>query len=194
MRNRQCAIPVALALSLLVASATAQGIKIGFIDTDKVIASCPPIQAEEEALEAKENQLKTMQGKIKQQEMELEAQKPTLKEDDITRREAEIKEQKRQLLRYLAKVEREMKEAQAQKIDPVVDVIERIIIELGKKDGYSLILDKDDILYGTGDLDLTDKVVELVKQRFSGSGSSTSSEGASSSDSSSRGVNSEREP
>jgi outer membrane protein len=57
---------------------------------------------------------------------------------------------------------------QRQEVDKLRTVVLEIAQELGKKEGFTLVLSKVGVLYHDASVDLTDKVVQLLNQRMAG--------------------------
>ena len=60
---------------------------------------------------------------------------------------------------------------QRQEVDKLRKVVLEIAQEVGKKEGFTLIVSKVGVLYHDSSVDLTDEVVKLLNQRLAGKGS-----------------------
>jgi len=166
------ALAVTLAAALLLA---AKEYKIGYVDTDRVIAKYEAaIEAKKELdaaiakFEAKADSLKTDYEQAKQ---EYESQQLTLSEEGKRAKMAEVNQRKQRYDSYLAdiygkdgKIDQKNKEL----IAPIIEKIDSSVTLLAADEGFALVLDatKAGIVYSQTGLDLTDLVVDELNREF----------------------------
>jgi outer membrane protein len=166
------ALVVTLAAALLLA---AKEYKVGYIDTDRVIAKYEAaIEAKKELdaaiakFEAKVDSLKTDYEQAKQ---EYESQQLTLSEEGKRAKMAEVNQRKQRYDSYLAdiygkdgKIDQKNKEL----IAPIIEKIDSSVTLLAADEGFALVLDatKAGIVYSQTGLDLTDLVVDELNRVF----------------------------
>lgn len=159
--------------ALLVASPVrAQSLKVGFIDSDRIFAEYPKTKEVQESFNREVQDLsKTAREKkteIDELQRKLDQQSPMLSDAK--------KDEQNQLLQkkigeYEAFVQTnwgpngKISKLNEEYLRPIVDRVHNIVTIIGTDDGYSLILDAADgnIVFGDRQLDLTERVLSLLK-------------------------------
>jgi outer membrane protein len=166
---KRLAIPGALVLGtmLLLASgmACAAGLKIGIIDTQKIMRESraaksarailvKDVEAKRGVLKAKEDEVRALQEELKKQgqDMSLSARKE--KGEDFEREIRELKRLKSDLEEELKKKDREMARKLLLEIRDVVN-------EFLKKEKFTVILEKRSVVAADEAVDITDKIIRL---------------------------------
>ena len=163
----------ALFLSLLAMPAWAQDrIKIGFIDVQRAISES---QAGKKAKERFQAQVKKVEADLLRQKQEVERLKgdmdkkgPLLKEDD--RKNLEKDFQKKYLIyqRDMRDSQEELRQKEGEITGDILKEIETVVIEIGKSEKFTLILERTQVLYSDQAVDITAKVIELYNNRAPG--------------------------
>ena len=163
----------ALFLSLLAMPTWAQDrIKIGFIDVQRAISES---QAGKKAKERFQAQVKKVEADLLRQKQEVERLKgdmdkkgPLLKEDD--RKNLEKDFQKKYLIyqRDMRDSQEELRQKEGEITGDILKEIETVVIEIGKSEKFTLILERTQVLYSDQAVDITAKVIELYNNRAPG--------------------------
>jgi outer membrane protein len=151
----------------------AADLKIGFIDSERIFADYAGTQEAQKSFNREVQELtntaKEKKNEIDDLQRKLDAQGPMLSE-------AKRDEQNQVLLKknaeYDAFVQKNwgpqgsVSKLNEQYLKPIVDRVHKIVTTIGSDEGYSLILDAADgnIIFGDRTLDLTDRVLDLLKK------------------------------
>jgi outer membrane protein len=116
----------ALAVSLLTCvacSAQAEEIKIGYVNSDRVLRDAVPAKAAQAKLEAefskRDKELSELAGKIKSSSDKLEKEAPSLSESERSRRQRELLDQDREFQRKKREFQKHFSTQQVQYFDSV---------------------------------------------------------------------------
>ena len=161
---------------LIVPSYGADVIKIGVLDTQKVLdTSLLGKKMKNELnklhtgfsadLEAKGKEIKKLQEEV----AKLSLSKKTLSEAnkekfDKKTRELRIKIYDAEKLKE--KYQNDFKKEEIKRLKYTTKIVEEIIAEIGKKEGYLLIKNTRGTLYSPEEIDITDKVIKLLDSRY----------------------------
>ena len=160
-----------IAMSLTVSTQAAE-MKIGMIDFQAAVEKSQPGQKIEAELK-KEGE--RMEAELTKDKDELTALKEKLEREAMVmsreareEKEIEFRVKARNLQEKEKRYRAEFMGKQRQEIDKLRTVVLEIAQELGKKEGFTLVLSKVGVLYHDASVDLTDKVVQLLNQRMAG--------------------------
>lgn len=158
----------ALALLLVAGAAEAQSLKIGYINSQEVLASAPGAEQAGQQFDAEmqqyqaevaqlEDELNGMQQRLQQQQLTLSPEAKANREQQLQAAVAEYQQRTTQL-QEVANTRR------AELIQPVMDNITAVIELLREEGAYSLILDvaAGSIISADPALDLTPLVIERL--------------------------------
>ena len=175
-------ITIALGMSVLVVSAAAQNqFRFGVVDTQKVFEGYKRAKAADEVLKTAEDRLRgeleDLREEVRTMEERLTKQKLFLDDPQTESVENEIRLKKQEYQRELEIGQESILAKQKELIEPILKEIEALIKEIGKNEGYSLILEKRLVtLYVDPKYDLTGAVLEKLDKQYGESASSESSE------------------
>ncbi len=162
-----------LASGFLVSSASAAIlVKIGYVDVEKVFQEYQKKKDLEAKLQAegetKRQELAKRKKELEELQKEFEAQKLLLTEQAKEERQEEINRKSEELKRFLDEITSQMKQKETSYTQEILsDIIEKIK-EIAAKEGYSLIFDKQALLYAAEDpeLDLTQKIIDELNKEY----------------------------
>lgn len=165
---------VIILATVLLSSATvfaADGLKIGIVDVQKILMES---DAGKEAQAKISGQGKEMEGKLKTQgetieglQKNLEKEKLVMSPEQFESKQREVrtkvinfKDQQRNFMEDLKKME-------AKALSEIRDDILSVIDEIGKAEGYNMILERRDVLYFQTDKDITPQVITAYNKKHS---------------------------
>ena len=168
------------ALALLIGARTAdaqtQALKVGFINSQQILAT----SAEAAAAEERFNQeMQGYQAEIEQLETELNGMQQRLQQQQLTlspearaNREAQIQQKLTEYQTRTQQLQQQADQRRAELVQPVVDKITEIIETIREEGSYHLILDvaAGSIIAADSTLDLTPEVVRRLSATASGPG------------------------
>lgn len=155
-------------------SVLAQDLKIGYIDSIKIFAQ---YEGTQEAERLYKRDVDQWTAKKKKMEEDITRMRDELQAQSLMLSEEKKKEKKLELDRKMDEYETFMKETfgdsglaakrNKELTQPIVDKINKILEDLAKAQGYTLIFDvaNTDIVYADKSLDLTDVVLTKLKQQ-----------------------------
>lgn len=175
MQLRKSAFIIVFALALSLGfSAQAADLKVGVIDFQQVVEKSDPGQRVEAGLKQEGER---MEAELTKDKEELEALKEKMEREAMVmsreareEKEIEFRVKARNLQEKDQRYRAEFVGKQRQEIDKLRKVVLEIAQEIGKSEGYTLVVSKVGVLYNDPAVDLTDKVVKLLNQRLAGKG------------------------
>ncbi len=165
-----------LSLSLLVVlflcgpALAGDGLKIGWIDVQQVIVSCKQGREVNMKLEKKAQEYRKKFTAEKKKVDEMKKKLETLRtvgSDEAIRSQERAIDRKLQELELDSKyATKDMKEMQKKYLGPVIDELNEVISELGKKQGYDYILDSRTLLFAGERTNMTAAAIEAMNKRY----------------------------
>ena len=149
--------------------AWAQQIKIGLIDVQRVLSDS---NAGKKAREKFQVQVKKTEVDLMRQKQELEKMKadidkkgPLLKDDDRRRLEGDMQKKYVVYQRDMRDSQEELQQKEREITADILKELEGVVVEVGKSEKFTLILERSQLLYSDQAIDITSKVVELYNSR-----------------------------
>lgn len=157
----------ALASSLLTCmacSAQAEEIKIGYVNSDRVLRDAIPAKAAQAKLEAefskRDKELSELAGKLKSSSDKLEKEAPSLSESERSRRQRELLDQDREFQRKKREFQEDLTQRKNEELSVVVERANKVIKQIYDAEKYDLIL--QEAVFAGPRIDITDKVVKAL--------------------------------
>jgi outer membrane protein len=161
---------------LIVPSYGADVIKIGVLDTQKVLDTSllgKKMKNElkkihrrfSDDLDAREKQIEKLQGQIDI----LSGLKQPLSEADEQKLENKNREKNFKIYdakNLEKKYQNEFNTEEMNRLKYVTNIVEKIVAEIGRKEGYILIKNKRGTLFSSDERDLTDRVIKILNSRY----------------------------
>jgi len=156
-------------LLLTCSSAWAQGVKIGFIDIQRIVAES---QAGKKAKDRFQAQVKKAEADIQKERQDLEKVRtdldkkgPLLKEEERRNLEADFQRRSVALQRSMSDQQQELQRKNNEMMAEILKELEQVVTEVGKSEKFTLILERSQILYSDQAVDITSKVIEVYNNR-----------------------------
>ncbi len=154
----------ATALFIAAQPAAAQELKIGYVNSEKVLRDAQPAQAAQKKLEVefskRERELNDAGTKLKTAADKLEKDAPTLAETERTRRQRELVDADRDLQRKRREFQEDLNQRRNEELSAVVERANRVIRQIFETEKYDLIL--QDVVFASARVDITDKVIKIL--------------------------------
>ena len=159
------AVPAAaLTLALATQPVAAQELKIGYVNSERVLREAVPAKAAQTKLEAefgkRERELNDQAGKLKSAADKLDKDAPTLSESERTRRQRELVEQDRDLQRKRREFQEDLNQRRNEELAGVVERANRVIKQIFDSEKYDVIL--QEVVFAGPRVDITDKVIRAL--------------------------------
>ncbi len=158
------ALFAAAALVAGVSAAQAQELKIGYVNSERVLRDAAPAKAAQAKLEAefskRERELADVAAKLKAASDKLEKEAPTLAEGDRTRRQRELVEQDREFQRKRREFQEDLNQRKNEELSGVVERANKVIKQIFESEKYDLIL--QEAVFAGPRVDITEKVIKAL--------------------------------
>jgi len=142
----------------------AQELKIGYVNSERVLREANLAKAAQLKLEAefgkREKELKDIETRLRTAAEKLEKDAPTLAESERNRRQRDLVEQDRDLQRKRREWQEDLTQRKNEELSGVVDRANRVIKQILENDKYDLIV--QDALHASNRIDITKKVIDLL--------------------------------
>ncbi len=164
MKSVLVTLTSALALALVAPVAQAQELKIGYVNSDRVLRDAAPAKAAQAKLEAefgkREKDLNDAANKVKTAADKLDKDAPTLSETERGRRQRELVEQDRDIQRKRREFQEDLNQRKNEELAAVVERANKVIKQIYEQEKYDLVL--QDAVFASTRVDITDKVIRLL--------------------------------
>ncbi len=155
---------VATLLAAAAASASAQELKIGYVNSDRVLRDAVPAKAAQAKLEAefskREKDLTDVANRLKAASDKLDKDAPTLSETERVRRQRELVDQDRELQRKRREFQEDLSQRKNEELGAVVERTNKVIKQIFESEKYDLIL--QEAVFWSPKVDITDKVIKAL--------------------------------
>ena len=156
--------------AVLVAGATsaasAQELKIGYVNSDRVMRDAAPAKAAQAKLEAefakRQKEGDDAAARLKAAAEKLDKDAPTLSELERNRRQRELIDQDRELQRKRREFQEDLNQRKNEELASVVERANRVIKQIYETEKYDLILQGDAMVFVGPRIDITDKVIKAL--------------------------------
>jgi outer membrane protein len=155
---------LAAALALTAAPALAQELKIGYVNSERVLREANPAKAAQTKLEAefgkRDRELNDQAGRLKAAVDKLEKDSVAMSESDKLRRQRELVEMERDLQRKRREFQEDLNTRRNEELASVVERANRAIKQIFDSEKYDLIV--QEVIFAGPRVDITDKVIRAL--------------------------------
>jgi outer membrane protein len=153
-----------VAVAVLAPVAQAQELKIGYVNSDRVLRDAAPAKAAQAKLETefgkREKELNDTANKLKVAADKLDKDAPTLSETERNRRQRELVEQDRDIQRKRREFQEDLNQRKNEELSAVVERANKVIKQIYETEKYDLVL--QDAVFASSRVDITDKVIKAL--------------------------------
>jgi outer membrane protein len=110
----------------------------------------------------RQQELNRKQAELAKQKEEIDKQSRVLSKEALEKRVGDWQKQMMELQTTFLEYNKELEKQQKALMDPIVERVYGSIKRIAGTDGYDLIMDKATTAYVRSDLDLTDRVIQMV--------------------------------
>ena len=147
----------------------AQELKIGYVNSDKVLREAAPAKAAQAKLEQefgkRDRELNDLAVKLKSAADKLEKDAPTLSEAERNRRQRELVDQDREIQRKRREFQEDLNQRKNEELATVVERANKVIKQIFEAEKYDLIL--QEAVFAGPRADITDKVIKALNAQGS---------------------------
>ena len=144
--------------------AQAQELKIGYVNSDRVLRDAVPAKAAQTKLEAefskRDKDLNDLAARLKTAADKLEKDAPTLTETERGRRQRELVEQDREIQRKRREFQEDLNQRKNEELSSVVERANKVIKQIFETEKYDLIL--QEAVFAGPKVDITEKVIKAL--------------------------------
>jgi outer membrane protein len=162
--QRMKLLAIGLALLLWSAVTQAQELKIGYVNSERVLREATPAKAAQEKLQAefgkRERELADQTARLKAAADKLEKDAPTLPEAERTKRQRELVELDRDLQRKRREFQEDLNQRRNEELSSVVERANRVIKQIFETEKYDVIL--QEVIFAGPRVDITEKVIKAL--------------------------------
>jgi len=161
-------LPLTLMLFAFVAGpATAQSVRIGYVDMKRVLDNAPQVLAGREKLDL---EFRPRNETIEFQERQVQAMEDRLalgdlSEDARVRLERELREMQRNVNRQKEDLRDELSFRRTEEVQKLEDQINQAVQEIARDNGYDLILSSP-VVYADPTLDITQLILDQLRLEY----------------------------
>jgi len=157
-------LAITAAFAAPITGAVAQDLKIGFVNSERVMRESNLAKAAQAKLEAefgrRERELRDTAGKLQAAAEKLEKDAPLLSESEKSRRQRELVESERDLQRKRREFQEDAQARRNEELQAVVEKANKVIKQIFEQDKYDLIV--QDAIHASARIDITKKVIDLL--------------------------------
>jgi len=157
-------LAAAALLAGMAAAVPAQELKIGYVNSDRVLRDALPAKAAQAKLEAefskREKDLNDLATRLKAASDRLDKESPTLAETERVRRQRELVDQDRELQRKRREFQEDLSQRKNEELGAVIERTNRVIKQIFETEKYDLIL--QEAVFWSPKVDITDKVIKAL--------------------------------
>ena len=155
---------VAAAALSLAAGVSAQELKIGYVNSERVLREAAPAKAAQAKLEAefkkRETELADQGNRLRAAMDKLEKEGPTIAESERTRRQRDLADQDRDFQRKRRELLEDLNQRKNEELSGVVERANKVIKQIFEQEKYDLIL--QEVIFAGPRVDITKKVVDAL--------------------------------
>jgi len=158
------AAALAALVSLFGASASAQ-MKMAVVDVQRaVMQSEDGLRAQatlKKVFDSRQQELNKRQTDLQKQKEEIDKQKTVLSQAALQKKVDDWQKEMVELQQTFVEYNKELEKKQKELTDPIFERVLGAIKRIAGTDGYDLIVDRATVAFARGDLDLTDRVIQI---------------------------------
>ena len=148
------------------------GVKIGYVDINRVINESKAGKEIKrqfvEYMNSVQSQLKALQEEINKLREEIQTKGKFMDEETLKKKRLELERKMSDYKILYQDAQRELRQRDQQASEKVMGMLKKIIERIGKKEGFTIILEKTQsaILYASPKIDLTDEVLKAFDEMY----------------------------
>lgn len=155
---------VAIAALSCAAAVSAQELKIGFVNLDRVLRDAAMAKAAQAKLEGeftkREKELLDGDSRLKNSSERFERETSALGESERARRQRDLMEQDRELQRKRREFQEDLNQRKNEELAKVLETANRVVKQIFEQDKYDLIV--QEAVFAGPRVDITDKVIKAM--------------------------------
>ncbi|MCU0950181.1 MAG: OmpH family outer membrane protein [Burkholderiaceae bacterium] len=155
------ATAAAAVIALAPAPATAQELKVGYVNSERILRDSVPARAATQKLEQefakRDRELQDMGQRLKAQAERFEKDAPVLAESERAKRQRELAEMDRELQRRQREFREDLNQRRNEELQGLLERAQRLVRQIAEQEKFDLIV--QDAVFFSPRVDITDKVL-----------------------------------
>lgn len=151
-------------VAFLSSSVSAQDVKIGYVDLNRVLRDASPAKAADTKLQTeflrRDKELVDAEARLKAVNERFEKDAPSLSESERLRRQRELLEQGRELQRKRREAQEYMNQRKNEELASLIDRANVVVRQIFEQEKYDLIV--QEAVFASPKVDITDKVIRAM--------------------------------
>ena len=151
-------------LALAAAGTQADELKIGYVNSDRVVREAAPAIAAQTKREAefskRDKDLNDLSAKLKAAADKFDKDQVTLSEVEKNKRQRELVDQDREIQRKRREFQEDLAKRKSDELSALVDRANKVIKQIFDAEKYDLIL--QEVVFASPKVDITDKVIKAL--------------------------------
>jgi outer membrane protein len=177
--SRHRAVSLLLAFAAALAGLLSTGMahaqqKVAVVDVQRAVASTEDgLRAQatlKKLFDSRQQELNKKQTEMQRQREDIDKQAKVLSKEALQKRVDDWQKQMLELQSVFVEYNKELEKKQKELTDPVFEKVMGIIKRIATSDNIDLVVDKATVAYVRGDLDLTDRCVQMYNSGGGGGG------------------------
>ncbi|MCX8005349.1 MAG: OmpH family outer membrane protein [Burkholderiaceae bacterium] len=160
----QIATSAALAAVFASGAVAAQELKIGYVNSERILRDSAPARAATQKLEQefakRDRELQELGTKLKAAAERFEKDSPVLSEADRARRQRELADLERDFQRRQREFREDLNQRRNEELQALLERAQRIVRQVAEQEKFDLIV--QDAVYFSSRVDITDKVLRAL--------------------------------
>jgi outer membrane protein len=157
-------VAIAAVATAALSTAQAQELKIGYVNSERVLREAAPAKAALARMESdfgkRDKDLNEQAARFKSAAEKLEKDAPTLSEAERNRRQRELVEQERDIQRKRREFQEDLNQRRNEETAALVERANKVIKQIFDGEKYDLIV--QDAVFSSPRVDITDKVIKAL--------------------------------
>jgi outer membrane protein len=144
----------------------AQELKLGYVNSERVLREAAPAKAAQAKLETefsrREKELTDSAARLKAAADKLDKDGPALSEGERTRRQRELIEQDRDLQRKRREFQEDLNQRKNEELASIVERANKVIKQIFDAEKFDLIFQDQSVVMASARVDITEKVIRAL--------------------------------
>jgi outer membrane protein len=161
---RLASVFLPMALALAPPAAQAQELKLGYVNSERILRDSAPARAAAQKLETefakRDRELQDMGQKLKAAAERFEKEAPVLAEAERNKRQRELAEMDRELQRRQREFREDLNQRRNEELQALLDRAQRIVRQIAEQEKFDLIV--QDAVFFSPRVDITEKVLRAL--------------------------------
>lgn len=168
---KQLVVLFLICFGLIASPVQAQGQKIGYVDLQKALNLSAAGKEAKEKIKVKvqgyDAEVQQRQAELKKLKEDLEKQAMLLSEEARSTKERDYQQKVKDYQRFTKDIQETLQQTDADLTRKILEQLLKVVQDVGKKEGYTLILEKTEssLVYADDSIDMTDSVIKAFDKQ-----------------------------